>query len=338
MENKVLLSAILLFVLFFAISCNSGSSKDKNSNQDTDSTINKHLSVNDYSGVYKVSGENSCPLTLTITKQSDVYEYHFGGEGFKRSGRLIPEDLHGEIYFTFEGPLAKTDPGTLEGKYVNGTIVIQNYGNSINEYNHFKQCEAKFIELVKQHETELKLSEVEKNELNSFFTEFSEIYLPTFKKDNVPDSALIIFGIYYNYRHNYKVFTQTNQAYARIPEKMVSDKASEFFGIKIRKHQAFNGIEYNKNNYIVQIGDGEAYRFSQVRQLFDNGNGLLTAVIEIFNGSSGFTGDINGNPKTWKSSENSDDIPLSVGKMKATLKRITEHGKTRYELLEYLDL
>ena len=33
--------------------------------------------------------------------------------------------------------------------YENGSIVIQNYGNSMNEYNHFEDCDSKYLKFDK---------------------------------------------------------------------------------------------------------------------------------------------------------------------------------------------
>ena len=39
--------------------------------------------------------------------------------------------------------------GKIEGAYYKDSIVIQNYGNSMNEYSHFTQCDEKYITFIK---------------------------------------------------------------------------------------------------------------------------------------------------------------------------------------------
>lgn len=188
------------------------------------------------------------------------------------------------------------------------------------------------------HKT-VELSAIEKANLNNFFTSFSEIYLPTFSQNNIPDSVLIQFGVYYNYRNNFKMFKQIPEdSKASINQVQVADTAFKFFSQKIKKHQAIEGVVYNNSNYVIYNADGEAYRFSQVLEMVDLGEGVYQATIEIYSASSGFTGDINGNPKTWITNESVGDVPKSEGKMKAKIRRVNEQGKTRYVLLEYLDL
>ncbi len=184
----------------------------------------------------------------------------------------------------------------------------------------------------------VQLSTAEKSGLTLFFTSFSEIYLPTFSQDKVPDSLLIQFGVYYNYRKHFKTFKQIpKDSKASIDETLVADTAYRFFGQKIKKHQSIEGIEYKNNNYLIYNSDGEVYRFSQILELTDLGDGVFQATIEIFDASSGFTGDINANPETWKTAGDTD-IPKSEGKMKTKIRKVNEKGKTGYVLLEYLKL
>ena len=188
-------------------------------------------------------------------------------------------------------------------------------------------------------EKNVQLSDNEKANLNSYFTAFSEIHLPVFTQNNLPDSVLIQFGVYYNYRKHFKMFKQIAVgSKASIGEVQVAGTAFHFFGVAIKKHQPSEGIVYSKNNYIIANSDGEAYRFSQIRSLSDAGNGVFNANIEIFSASSGFTGDINASPETWISASAGEDAPISEGKMKAKIRKIEEKGTIRYVLLEYVNI
>lgn len=40
--------------------------------------------------------------------------------------------------------------GKIDGMYYGDSIVIQNYGNSMNEYDHFVQCDQKFLTFIKE--------------------------------------------------------------------------------------------------------------------------------------------------------------------------------------------
>ena len=49
----------------------------------------------------------------------------------------------GEFYVQFKN---------FQAAYENGTLVIQNYGNSMNQYMHFKDCDIKFLEFEKEQQ------------------------------------------------------------------------------------------------------------------------------------------------------------------------------------------
>jgi len=187
-------------------------------------------------------------------------------------------------------------------------------------------------------EKKIILTNSEIKNLNQFFTCFSEIHLPSFSGDNVPDSILIQFGVYYNYRKHFEMFKQITEASrASISEIPVIDTAFKFFGFKINKHQSIEGIEYKNKNYIIPNSDGEVYRFSQVRELIEANKGIFNAIVEIYSASSGFTGDINSDPDSWKTVLESDEIPKSEGKINAKIRKVEEQGRIRYILLEYLN-
>lgn len=181
------------------------------------------------------------------------------------------------------------------------------------------------------------LSKAEQNKLNAFLTNFSEVHLYEFSKDNLPDSVLIEFGVYYNYRNHFRAFKQLQDGLeASISETMVTDTAFKFFDVRIKNQQSVYGIEYKDGNYIIGNSDGEAFRFSQVKELFDAGNELLSATFEIYSCSPGFTGDINVDPETWESNPEEEEIPQSEGLMKALVRKATVNGETKYTLVEYL--
>jgi hypothetical protein len=186
---------------------------------------------------------------------------------------------------------------------------------------------------------EMKLDPAEKGLLNHFFTGFSEINTKPFTKDDVSDKMLIHFGVYYNYRNHFKLFEQTNSgANSRIREDQVADTSMKFFDVKIKKHQSIDGIEYKNKMYTIQNADGEAYRFSQVEKISMTDDGLYLVIIKIYNASSGWTGDINAKPEVWKAVANGEPIPEIEGKMKATIKKITDSNGGHYVLVEYLQL
>jgi hypothetical protein len=101
----------------------------------------------DYSGVYRLVGDNSCTLAIDIRKHGQYYSYSFHGAGVKSSGKLAVENDGGQVYLVFTGTLRSGDRSPVTGAYSDNAVTIQNYGNSMSEYVCFKQCEEKYLRL-----------------------------------------------------------------------------------------------------------------------------------------------------------------------------------------------
>lgn len=185
---------------------------------------------------------------------------------------------------------------------------------------------------------EVKLSVSEKKQLNIFFSNFSEVFLEPFAKDKITDKALIAFSVSHNYRNNEKLFVKGGKEYqVKIKASYIDDTVMKFFGKKISKHQSVNDAdaEYRDGWYYKTEASGEEYDFSQVVSLHDNGDGIFTATVNVFSAGSGWTGNVHGNEKEWKKAS-PEDVPQITQVMKATLKKVTEKGKGRYILMEYI--
>jgi hypothetical protein len=87
-----------------------------------------------------------CSLSITISRQADGYHFISGGT----QGKVAVMQQDGETYLTLLG-LKGTEPQTdIEVAWQDTMLVLQNYGNSMNEYTRFGQCDAKYLELVRQ--------------------------------------------------------------------------------------------------------------------------------------------------------------------------------------------
>jgi len=62
---------------------------------------------------------------------------------------------------------------------------------------------------------------------------------------------------------------------------------------------------------------------------------MYTAIVNVYSAGSGWTGDVHGTEKEWGKAS-PDDVPQISQVMKATLKKVTEKGKSRYILIDYL--
>jgi hypothetical protein len=185
---------------------------------------------------------------------------------------------------------------------------------------------------------EVKITPAEKKQLNTFFSNFSEVFLEPFAKDGISDTKLIEFSVIHNYRNNEKLFVKGGKEYqVKIKAGYVDDTVNKYFGKRIKKHQSVDdsGIEYRDGWYYTTDASGEEFDFSQIASLSDNGNNMYTANVNVYSASSGWTGNVHGTEKEWKKAS-PDDVPQISGVMKATLQKVTEKGKSRYILVDYV--
>ncbi|WP_400193199.1 hypothetical protein [Hymenobacter sp. B81] len=104
-------------------------------------------------GVYEVSDSTVCALAITIERQGRGYTFASG----EVRGRLRVEREAERVLLTFEGWQAAepgrrahaADSGYIGGEYEPERILLQNYGNSMNEYTLLPNCDAKFLTLEK---------------------------------------------------------------------------------------------------------------------------------------------------------------------------------------------
>ncbi|MFT3702024.1 MAG: hypothetical protein QM802_06630 [Agriterribacter sp.] len=93
-----------------------------------------------------------CPVQFRITKSKGEYFYLLQTDTRKVNGKVHfsrPIDEK-SIYIIFEGLLCAEGCSYVEGMLSENEIVIQNYGNAMNEYLRFKECGEKYITLSKE--------------------------------------------------------------------------------------------------------------------------------------------------------------------------------------------
>jgi hypothetical protein len=148
--KKLIILPCLLLAMALTFSCgNPGTTQNQNTNKDSISTTIKQTNLPDYSGVYKTSADSPCNLFITITKQGNDFNYQLAYNNKTYKGKLIIEDKEGTTFFSFDGKIEDNKPKSVEGQFVDGKIMIQNYGNAMNEFQFFKACDDKYLEFKK---------------------------------------------------------------------------------------------------------------------------------------------------------------------------------------------
>lgn len=97
---------------------------------------------NNIEGLYILETCENSRFKIKIIKQDNIYSFVITDKNKSISKGLVKiENIKKKIYLTF---------GKIGGISKDNEIQIQNYGNSINEYNHFTQCEEKYLSFIKQ--------------------------------------------------------------------------------------------------------------------------------------------------------------------------------------------
>ncbi|MEI6122558.1 MAG: hypothetical protein WCQ95_02915 [Bacteroidota bacterium] len=146
MKNNKLIHLLAALSIMIFVGCTGNQPTQK---QETKEPIATPAKTIDYSGVYKSNKTGkSCNLTITLTKNPSGYKYGITGEHYDCEGIAIIEKTDA-VYITFDGPIGSNAPKTVSGQIDGNTITIQNYGNSMNEYHYFVECDEKYLEFVK---------------------------------------------------------------------------------------------------------------------------------------------------------------------------------------------
>ena len=181
-----------------------------------------------------------------------------------------------------------------------------------------------FLPSLALAQSEIELKAVEKKQLDTFFSNFSEANLKSFKQNSLSPEALLNFALDHIYKNAEKSLKHSKDgASAIIPAARVDQTTENYFGQKLKNHE--------KAEYLVLLASGEAYTFSQITRLRGVGQDLFQAEGVIYMTSSGGTPDPHGTPAAWKKA--GEEVE-QIGKYSALIKQATA-GKKRYILLEY---
>ena len=100
--------------------------------------IGKYISVNEVED----AEPDDCAIEIEI-KENAKYAIKIKGVQQKQGIYEVSSIEDDNIYIKFND---------IQGMYSDNTIFIQNYGNAMNEYNHFTSCDKKYIYLVRKEQ------------------------------------------------------------------------------------------------------------------------------------------------------------------------------------------
>lgn len=102
----------------------------------------------EFTGIYKLDN-NNCFIELLITSNKDDFHYRIKTNKLEKEGRLEITKNENEVCFKFIGLFGTEPKEEISGQYMNKIIVIQNYGNEMNEFIRISECDMKYLELEK---------------------------------------------------------------------------------------------------------------------------------------------------------------------------------------------
>lgn len=143
MKNKQILIVLFVFSIIL-IQCKKERNKESKTLKNEFASKNKKKVIKDYllEGIYfpdEFSGD--CDFWLKIDKEEEKYLYtFFKGSKVEKKGELFLKAKEKEVSFSNE----------FNGSCHRDTILIQNYGNSMNYYERIPYCSFKYINLIKQ--------------------------------------------------------------------------------------------------------------------------------------------------------------------------------------------
>ena len=188
--------------------------------------------------------------------------------------------------------------------------------------------------------TEVKMDRALKGKLDTFFSNFSEVYVEPFAKGKTSNKALISFGIRHNEINKPERVQTVHGSSAldqRIAAKLIEPSVEWYFGRKITKHESVPGYAYKNGYYYWPGADGEGPTFSQITKLMDLGNNLFRANVNTYSAANGWEGNTHGTVSEWKRADDGSGVPELTGKMTATIKKVGSGSKQHYILVEYLE-
>lgn len=133
----------------------------------------------------------------------------------------------------------------------------------------------------------LQLTDDQRNELNTFFSNFSEVGLEFFVNGKISEDELVRFGLLHIIKNrNVAELMYMRDQYGGIPPEEVDYVTNKYFGKIVANHRSIPQHTFVNGHYPLFKMGGEGLVFSRIQSLYDNGDGTYTAKISVY-----FTGD-----------------------------------------------
>ncbi|WP_268846642.1 hypothetical protein [Flavobacterium aestivum] len=100
-----------------------------------------YITDQEITGVYVLESCENSRFKIKIEKKAGIYSFLiYDKSKIISKGTVKKQKTDDVVYLAF---------GKMEGIYNENKIQIQNYGNSMNRYAHFTQCDEKYLSFIK---------------------------------------------------------------------------------------------------------------------------------------------------------------------------------------------
>ncbi len=80
----------------------------------------------DYSGNFKMSGEDACDISIVITKNNENYLYKISAYGSDYTQNIIIDTTEGQTYLVINSKIEDTTPKTVNAMFSKNSLFILN--------------------------------------------------------------------------------------------------------------------------------------------------------------------------------------------------------------------
>lgn len=98
-------------------------------------------------GTFVADKSCRCPLKITISYKNGGYHYSIENGKIKKDGIAQIDESRGDTYIILKNIDGNKN---IEAIAFGDYIAVQNYGNAMNNFNFFKNCDCKYLELSRQ--------------------------------------------------------------------------------------------------------------------------------------------------------------------------------------------
>lgn len=172
----------------------------------------------------------------------------------------------------------------------------------------------------------------ERERLDTFFSNFAEVFLPEFTLDAPLNSDLINFGVRHTYINRRNTLKRLEDGTLLADLEEVRDAVDKFFGRPVIP-QSTDRYTYADGYFRIMPGEGD-FAFAQVLELTAAANGFHTGRVAVYYAGSGFTGDVHGTPEAWERTD-PENMP-ALGDIYRVKVSVSPRDSGRFILREYV--